>query len=345
MSRSRGPRRWWLAAGGVSVGMAAMAAGLLTGAPPLARYPVQEGAATNPSRIADGIDRRFVMRDTVELQARQHVAASRGTVILLHGLGEHDSAYVRWAASVSKAAEMNVIAYTLRGNGYGTEPAGDVPDPEAYLRDLAEVVRELLKRVPSGPVLLVGVRGGAGLAARYASDGLALPRPRVRGVAIVHPLATRDALRDERIGHEAPVQWHTRRLALLDGLNRLSLTSLNRLPVAHQLVPASNGLAVRHYSYRTLQALGLEHLWPSLRATAAPTLVLSATRPAAEAYPLSDRAEWAALASGDDLASAAASAALAQWTAQFSADAAMPPAVLPYQPLPVLDTPPGGVRR
>jgi alpha-beta hydrolase superfamily lysophospholipase len=345
MTRSPRPQHWWLAAGGVSVGMVAVAVGLLTGAPPLARYPVQEGAAAIPSRIADGIDRRFVMRDTVELQARQHVAASRGTVILLHGLGEHDSAYVRWAASVSKASAMNVIAYTLRGNGYGTQPAGDVTDPEAHVRDLAEVVRELLKRVPSGPVLLVGVRGGAGLAARYASDGLATPRPRVRGVAIVHPLVTRDALRDERIGHEATVQWHTRRLQLLDGLNRVSLTSLNRLPVAHQLVPASNGVAVRHYSYRALQALELALLWPSLRATAVPTLVLSATRPAVEAYPLSDRAEWAALAPGDDLASAAASAALARWTAQFSADATMPPAVLPYQPLPVLDKPPGNVRR
>lgn len=307
---------------------------LMSGAPPLAASRVVESGRPMPSTLRDGVARQFLTTDSLTLQGQQLVARSRGTVVLLHGLGEHDSAFVHWAAALATASTMNVVSFTLRGNGYGTALPGDVPDTDAYVRDIAAVVHELQRRTPSGPVVLVGVQHGAGLAARYASDAAALQLPVVQGVAVVHPVGSIDSLRFAAIGHGARVQWHERRFAALSWLNRASISMFNGLAVAHQMVPSVNGTAIRHYTYRALVSLSSESVWTSLRGATLPTLALSATPP--NGYARGDDAVWTALPAREDLASSTAITALSRWTALFSADAEMPPAILPYQSLPIL---------
>jgi len=110
-------------------------------------------------------------RDGLALHLRHWPAAgaARGTVQIVHGLGEHSGRYEALAAALN-AAGWRVVAHDLRGHGRSAGPRGAIPDSAALLSDLA-VVMDAVRQ--GGPYVLLGHSLGGLIAARFVAGGLA----------------------------------------------------------------------------------------------------------------------------------------------------------------------------
>ena len=99
--------------------------------------------------------------------------AAKGTVLIVHGLGEHIGRYEALAAWLN-AAGWQVAGYDQRGHGASGGKRGDLPDGEALQRDLAQVIDALRDdaELGSGPLLLLGHSMGGLVAARFVAGGL-----------------------------------------------------------------------------------------------------------------------------------------------------------------------------
>ncbi|MBT9491231.1 MAG: lysophospholipase [Paucibacter sp.] len=99
---------------------------------------------------------------------------ARGTVLIVHGLGEHIGRYEALAARLN-AWGWHVVGHDQRGHGASGGPRGDVADGESMLRDLAVVIDELRAdtQLGRGPLVLLGHSMGGLVAARFAAGGLA----------------------------------------------------------------------------------------------------------------------------------------------------------------------------
>lgn len=100
-------------------------------------------------------------------------AAPRGTILIVHGLGEHIGRYDPVATRLN-ALGWNVVGHDQRGHGASGGPRGDIPNPEAFLNDLAHVI-DALREEPSlnaGRLLLLGHSMGGLVAARFVAGGL-----------------------------------------------------------------------------------------------------------------------------------------------------------------------------
>lgn len=98
---------------------------------------------------------------------------SRGTVLIVHGLGEHIGRYEHVAARLNSWG-WQVVGHDQRGHGASGGARGDVPTPERLLQDLALVI-DALRADPSlsvGPLLLLGHSMGGLMAARFVAGGL-----------------------------------------------------------------------------------------------------------------------------------------------------------------------------
>jgi len=124
---------------------------------------------------------RLVTPDGVTLHLRHWPTArpARGTVQLVHGLGEHIGRYEHVAATLVGAG-WHVVGHDHRGHGRSEGARGDVPRPLALLDDLALVLDRVRR---PGPHLLLGHSLGGLVAARFAAEGLApAPAPFAREV-------------------------------------------------------------------------------------------------------------------------------------------------------------------
>jgi alpha-beta hydrolase superfamily lysophospholipase len=119
--------------------------------------------------------------DGLALQLRHWPAAGgtvRGTVQLVHGLGEHMGRYDGLAAQLN-AAGWRVVGHDLRGHGRSEGRRGVIADSQALLADLAlvmDAVRQAGQSGPPGPHVLLGHSLGGLIAARFVAEALA-PRP------------------------------------------------------------------------------------------------------------------------------------------------------------------------
>ncbi len=100
-------------------------------------------------------------------------APTRGQVLLVHGLGEHAGRYAHVAAALN-AAGWDVHGWDHRGHGRSEGRRGDIPDPDALLRDTARVIDAVRK--PGQRFVLLGHSMGGAVAARFAAEALA-PHP------------------------------------------------------------------------------------------------------------------------------------------------------------------------
>lgn len=121
-------------------------------------------------RTADGL--------TLHLQRWPVIAgagagAARGTVQLVHGLGEHIGRYA-WLAQQLNAAGWHVVGHDHRGHGRSEGARGVIADSQALLADLALVMDAV--RGSTGVHLLLGHSLGGLIAARFVAEALA-PRP------------------------------------------------------------------------------------------------------------------------------------------------------------------------
>jgi len=95
--------------------------------------------------------------------------AARGTVQIVHGLGEHMGRYV-WLAGQLNGAGWNVVGHDQRGHGRSEGRRGAIADSHALLADLA-LASDALRG--SGANVLLGHSLGGLVAARFVAEGLA----------------------------------------------------------------------------------------------------------------------------------------------------------------------------
>ena len=96
--------------------------------------------------------------------------ARRGSLLLVHGLGEHSGRYSHVAERLA-AMGLHVRGYDHRGHGESDGARGSVPHPEALLDDLRAVFDDLPARAEGDaapPFLLGHSMGGAASPSRAA---------------------------------------------------------------------------------------------------------------------------------------------------------------------------------
>jgi alpha-beta hydrolase superfamily lysophospholipase len=102
------------------------------------------------------------------------VTNARGSVVLVHGLGEHIGRYAALAERLN-AAGWAVAGHDQRGHGRSPGARGVLAAPADLLRDLARVLDHVHAGAP-GPLVLLGHSLGGAVAARFVAEGLA-PTP------------------------------------------------------------------------------------------------------------------------------------------------------------------------
>jgi hypothetical protein len=102
------------------------------------------------------------------------VGPARGTVLVVHGLGEHGGRYAQVAARLAGQG-WAVAGYDQRGHGLSTGPRGGLAADDSLLADLGCVI-ESLRREMHGPLLLLGHSMGGLVAGRYVAEALS-PAP------------------------------------------------------------------------------------------------------------------------------------------------------------------------
>lgn len=108
-------------------------------------------------------------------------SGARGTVLIVHGLGEHGGRYDRLAAEFNERG-WNVVAHDQRGHGRSGGARGIIHRDDALLDDLARVI-DAVRGPCVGPLVLLGHSMGGLIAARYVAESLAaLPAPWSRAV-------------------------------------------------------------------------------------------------------------------------------------------------------------------
>lgn len=100
---------------------------------------------------------------------------ARGTVLIVHGLGEHIGRYESVAARLNSWG-WNVVGHDQRGHGASGGARGDMPAQDSLLKDLALVIDEVRsdERLGAGPLVLLGHSMGGLVAARFVVGGLSV---------------------------------------------------------------------------------------------------------------------------------------------------------------------------
>ncbi len=98
---------------------------------------------------------------------------ARGTVLIVHGLGEHIGRYEHVAAQLQRC-DRRVVGYDQRGHGASQGARGRLAHADDLLRDLAHVVDAVRSKYP-GPLVLLGHSLGGLVAARFVAGGLQTP--------------------------------------------------------------------------------------------------------------------------------------------------------------------------
>jgi len=94
---------------------------------------------------------------------------ARGTVLIVHGLGEHVGRYDPVARHLAGRG-WQVAGYDLRGHGRSGGARGRIAGADDPLRDLAAVI-DALGRPDAGPLVLLGHSMGGAIAARFVAEG------------------------------------------------------------------------------------------------------------------------------------------------------------------------------
>ncbi len=104
------------------------------------------------------------------MQAQQ---ASRGTALLVHGLGEHMGRYAHVAQHLNDWG-FSVRGYDHFGHGLSTGARGGLPSANRMLDDLAKVIANTRRHMPTGePLILIGHSMGGGIVGRFVSLNIA----------------------------------------------------------------------------------------------------------------------------------------------------------------------------
>lgn len=98
--------------------------------------------------------------------------AQRGTVLLVHGLGEHVGRYDALARQLGGWG-FAVRGYDQYGHGESSGPRGGLTTDSRLLDDLADMVDAVRARTPEGlPLVLLGHSMGGLVASRFVALGV-----------------------------------------------------------------------------------------------------------------------------------------------------------------------------
>jgi alpha-beta hydrolase superfamily lysophospholipase len=115
-------------------------------------------------------------RDGLMLARRDWPTADpRGTIVIVHGLGEHIGRYAHVAARLN-AARWSVAGYDQRGHGRSPGERGRIAAGDDLLADLAAVI-DAVRSETSGPLILLGHSLGGLVVGRFVAGGLESPKP------------------------------------------------------------------------------------------------------------------------------------------------------------------------
>jgi alpha-beta hydrolase superfamily lysophospholipase len=94
---------------------------------------------------------------------------TRGTALLVHGLGEHMGRYAHVAKHLNDWG-FAVRGYDHVGHGLSTGERGVLPVDNSMLNDLSKVITQTRQAMPTGlPLVLIGHSMGGGVVGRYVS--------------------------------------------------------------------------------------------------------------------------------------------------------------------------------
>jgi alpha-beta hydrolase superfamily lysophospholipase len=116
---------------------------------------------------------QMMTQDGLRMHLRRWPAGPepRGTVQIVHGLGEHIGRYEHVAAALV-AAGWHVAGHDQRGHGRSEGPRGSIPHPLALLGDVAMVADHLRGTSAGGKRVLLGHSLGGLVAARFVAEAL-----------------------------------------------------------------------------------------------------------------------------------------------------------------------------
>jgi alpha-beta hydrolase superfamily lysophospholipase len=98
--------------------------------------------------------------------------AAHGTVLIVHGLGEHIGRYAHVAARLNQEG-WHVAGYDHRGHGRSDGPKGKITSDDDLLRDLSQMI-DAMRHTP-GRLVLLGHSMGGLIAARFVGESVARP--------------------------------------------------------------------------------------------------------------------------------------------------------------------------
>ncbi len=133
-------------------------------------------------RVPDTPPFALTTADGLSLDLRSWPAAepAKGTVLIVHGLGEHIGRYAHVAAMLNGWG-WHAAGYDQRGHGRSQGARGGLPRDDDLLQDLARVI-ERARAARPGPLVLLGHSLGGLVAARFAAGGIGATEPWYRPV-------------------------------------------------------------------------------------------------------------------------------------------------------------------
>jgi alpha-beta hydrolase superfamily lysophospholipase len=127
-------------------------------------------------------NKQIETRDGLTLRGREWPQApARGTIVLVHGLGEHVGRYAHVAAFFNGRG-WRVVGYDHRGHGRSDGGRGRIAGVDDLLVDLAGAIDATRAEHPEGPLALLGHSLGGLSGARFVAGALAPAAPWSRPV-------------------------------------------------------------------------------------------------------------------------------------------------------------------
>lgn len=124
----------------------------------------------------------FQASDGTRLYRRWWGEARKGTIVLVHGFGDHVGRYRYLVQALCKHG-YRIEGFDSRGHGQSGGVRGHVDPFSQYTNDLHTFL-QLIQRQPTGPLFLLGHSQGGHIVLRY---GLEQPKAPIQGIVVSSP--------------------------------------------------------------------------------------------------------------------------------------------------------------
>lgn len=122
----------------------------------------------NPQNISE---KYILSKDNIKLYYKKWQTNNdlKGSIILIHGFGEHIGRYNEWCKKFTEAG-FNIHGIDLRGHGKSNGKRGFSPNYKSYLKDLYLLYQIVNENSNNKPIILYGHSFGGNLAINFLLD-------------------------------------------------------------------------------------------------------------------------------------------------------------------------------